>query len=237
MQRKSLISILAVAGGALVLVVALVIASQVTGKKPSSTKIDLGMAASTNEMLSGIPQQGVALGNPKAKLTLIEFADLQCSACADFSANTLPQLIQDFVRTGKVRIEFQGQTLIDTFRKGSEDSNRLLRMALAAGEQNKLWQFAEIVYSNQGGEDSGYATDSYLTAVANAIPGLDVPKAVAARDASQFTSAIKASKSRWKAAGYNGTPAFLLGPTGKRPAIKIARYDEVASNIRAALIS
>jgi protein-disulfide isomerase len=241
MQRKSLVSILAVAGGALVLVVALVLANRTTSSNASPKSSNLQMVDSINEMLSGIPQKGIALGNPKAKLTLVEFADLQCSACAYFSENALPELIQNYVRTGKVRIELRGQTFVDSFQKGAQDSKRLLRMALAAGQQNKLWNFVEIVYANQGAEDTGYATDSYLKAVASAVPGLKVAKALSARQAKQLTSAIRASGSRFEASHFNSTPSFLLGPTGKKPAKKVTgnvpSYKKLATLITALLRS
>ena len=218
MQRKRLAPLLAVAGGAIVLVLALVIALSLSGKSKSSpTPSNLNMTASIGQMLHGIPQQGSVLGSAKAKVTLTEFGDPQCSACANFSSNGLPVLIQNFVRSGRLRVEFQGQTFIDRYVKGSTDSVRLLRMALAAGEQNRLWNFIEIMYDNQGGENSGYATDSYLEAVGNAIPGFDVNNAfAAASQPNAFAAQIKASAARFDAAGFGGTPSFLVGLTGQK---------------------
>ena len=199
------------------LVVALVIASLVGGGKSSPTPSNLDMTTSIEQMLHGIPQQGSVLGSAKAKVTLTEFGDPQCSACANFSSNGLPVLIQNYVRSGKLRIEFQGQTFVDRYVKGSADSVRLLRMALAAGEQNKLWNFIEILYDNQGAENSGYATDSYLKAIGNAIPGLDVNKTFAAASQSNgFAVQIKASAARFSAEGFSGTPSFLIGVTGQK---------------------
>jgi hypothetical protein len=232
MERKTLVSVLAVAGGALVLVLALVIGISLGGGKSKSSPntANLKMAASIEEMLSGIPQSGTVIGGPKAKVTLVEFGDLQCTGCAYFSANGLPNLIQNYVRTGKLRIEFEGQTFIDKYRPGSSpDSNRLMRMALATGEQNKLWNFIEIVYANQGQETSGYATDSYLKAVGNAIQGLDVNKAFkTASPTTAFSSQIKASASRFAAEGFKSTPSFLLGLTTEKSRQKVSEGDLTA---------
>lgn len=235
MKRKSLAPVLAVIGGAVVIVVALVVASNLGSKKNTVSPSTLTMASSVNEMLSGIPQQGTALGNRDAKLTLVEFADLQCSGCAYFSSNVLPELIQNYVRTGKLRIDFVGQTIVD--RGQIHDSERLLRLALAAGEQNRLWNIAEIVYANQGTEDSGYATDSYLKAVANAVPGLDTAKALSASQSSAFAAVIKKGRSRWNAEHFVGTPAFLLGRTGQKPTERIARQIVPSYNDLAAILN
>ena len=59
------------------------------------------------EMLAGIPQSGIYLGNPSAPVRLVEFADLQCPFCREYTLQTLPQLVQDYVRSGKVRMEFR----------------------------------------------------------------------------------------------------------------------------------
>ena len=238
MERKSLVTILAVIGGAIVLVIAAVVASKTTSNKKSVNASNLNMVSPINEMLRGIPQQGTALGNPKAKLTLVEFADPQCSACGTFSGGALPQVIATYVRTGRVRIEFEGQTFID--RQVSQDSKRLLRMALAAAKQNRFWNFIEIVYANQGTEDSGYATDAFLKAIANSIAGLDTNKAFAAAQTSEFDPAIKASAKRFENGHFGGTPSFLLGPTGKNQWVRIApenitTFDDMKGQIDAEL--
>ena len=59
------------------------------------------------EMLAGIPQSGIYLGNPAAPVRLVEFADLQCPFCREYALQVLPQLVQDYVRSGKVRMEFR----------------------------------------------------------------------------------------------------------------------------------
>jgi protein-disulfide isomerase len=238
LQKKTLVTVLAVAGGAIVLVLALVIGSSLSGKSKSSPDTSsLQRTTSINEMLRGIQQHGTVLGNPKAKVTLTEFGDPQCTACAYYSSNGLPNLIQDYVRSGKLRIEYQGQTFVDQYTKDSTDSIRLLRMALAAGQQGKLWNFVELVYANQGAENSGYATDSYLKSVASAIPGLDVDKAFAAASAAgAFDSEIKASAKRFKAASFGATPSFLLGLTGAKTQEKVGEGD-LAARIAALLKS
>jgi protein-disulfide isomerase len=238
MKRNSLAPILAVAGGAIVLVIALVIASNLGGSKSTVDTSKLQMVSSINEMLNGIPQQGTAIGNPKAKLTLVEFGDLQCSACSWFSENVLPEVIQNYVRKGKLRIEFEGQTIIDY---AHHDSARLLKMALAAGAQNRLWNFAEIAYANQGSEDSGYATDSYLKSISAAVPGLDTTKAFSVSQTSAFAGAIEKSHSRFDALRFPGTPSFLLYRTGEKATEKITgsapTYQSLATRINVLLRS
>lgn len=53
------------------------------------------------------PQGGIAMGNPKAKVTLVEYGSLTCSHCRDFALAGMKPLVANYVRTGKVRFEFR----------------------------------------------------------------------------------------------------------------------------------
>ena len=82
-------------------------------------------------LLRGIPQQGTALGSPDAPVTLVEYADLQCPYCAQWARDAFPELVRDYVRTGRVRIVFRGLAFL------GPDSDAALRAALAAGQQRR----------------------------------------------------------------------------------------------------
>ena len=58
-----------------------------------------------SSLLAGIPERNGVLGDPNAKVTVTEFLDLQCPICAEASKQTLPTLINDYVRTGKVKLQ------------------------------------------------------------------------------------------------------------------------------------
>jgi protein-disulfide isomerase len=206
---------LAVIGGALVLVVALVVGSRLgnDSSKPSATNIELD---SIEEMLSGIPQKGIVLGNPKAKLTLVEFSDPQCPWCGEWARKVFPTLVDRYVQTGKLRIEYSGVVI------ANDDSTRMIRLAQAAGLQNKLWNVVELEFENQGTENSGYATDAFLKGIVKAVPGLDADKALSDADTSAVVPMIDAAQ---KLADQSFktlyTPSFLLGRTGSKQTVKI----------------
>ncbi|HXV34614.1 MAG TPA: thioredoxin domain-containing protein [Gaiellaceae bacterium] len=159
-------------------------------------------------LLDGVPQEGVVIGTADAPVTLVEYADFQCPFCADWALQTFPVLVNEYVRDGRLRIEFRGLSFI------GEDSEEALRAALAAGEQGKLWNVVDLVYTNQGAENSGWVTDDFLRAVGATVPGLDVDRMMDGRDAAEVTAAIEEAAAAAQADGVSGTPAFLLGPTG-----------------------
>jgi protein-disulfide isomerase len=216
-KRGALAPVLAAVGGAVVLVIALVVATQLGhhSNKSNASNIQLDSVAA---MLSGIPQHGIELGSHDAKLTMVEFADPQCPGCGDFSRNTLPTLIQDYVRTGKVRILYMGLAFL------GDDSKRLLRLAQAGGLQNKLWNVVELEYENQGAEGSGYATDQFLRAIAKAVDGLDATKVLATWNTGAVVPNMDAAMAMAdRTLKEIETPTILLGPTGAKPTVTIAK--------------
>jgi protein-disulfide isomerase len=165
-------------------------------------------AAETAKLFRGIPQTLNVLGNPKAPVTMVEFADLQCPFCAQYALDALPTIVRDYVRTGKVKLVFAGLSFI------GPDSETALRAAYAAGLQNRLWNFLDLLYRNQGAENSGWVTDALLRATARSIPGVDVPRLMAARNTTAVDNAILATKQQATSARVNETPTFFAGPTG-----------------------
>src|ERR1700680_1884414 len=79
--------------------------------------------AETLALFAGIPQHGVALGNPHAPVTLVEFGDLQCPSCAAFAKDALPAIVSRYVRPGQVMLVFRGLDFI------GQDSQRAAGMA------------------------------------------------------------------------------------------------------------
>jgi protein-disulfide isomerase len=165
-------------------------------------------AVETAALLRGIPQRLNELGNPQAPVTMVEFADLQCPFCRDFTLETLPAIVDGYVRPGKVKLVFAGIAFI------GPDSETALRAAYAAGLQGRLWNVVDLLYRNQGAENSGWVTDSLLRSVGTAIPGLDAGAMLEARNSAEVNSAIASTSQQANTAHVDSTPTFFAGPTG-----------------------
>jgi protein-disulfide isomerase len=167
-------------------------------------------AGEIEQLLDGVPQDGAAIGDPDAPVTLVEFADLQCPFCAQWASETFPVLVEDYVRDGRLRIEFRPMAFIGA------DSERGARAALAAGEQDRLWHVLELLYRAQGPENSGWLSDALLEAVGNSVDGLDGDALVAAAGGDEaLDEQIGEAGAEATANGINSTPSFLLGRTGE----------------------
>lgn len=162
-------------------------------------------------LLDGIPQDGDTLGNPAAPVELIEFADLQCPFCSAVNTVLLPPIVRDYVRTGRVKLVFRDLHFV------GPDSERLAKVAEAMGMQDRLWQFVELAFEHQGKENSGYATDLYVTKLVTEIPGADVEAALARRDSPPVMDALERASRQADQLNVRGTPAFFLVQPGQPP--------------------
>jgi protein-disulfide isomerase len=200
-----------------IVVVVIVVVVIATGGSSSPKKVEVGSAAATQtaaevtSLVGGIPEQASVLGRPTAPVTLQYFGDLQCPICRDFTLGALPTVIQKWVRTGQVKIEYRS---LETATHESEVFKTQQVAALAAGKQNKFWYFIELFYHEQQEENSGYVTEAFLAGLARQVPGLNLSQWTTDRNEGALLSQVTADAQAANNAGFNGTPSFLLGKTG-----------------------
>ena len=211
----------AVALAAIVVVVAVVVSSGGSSKKGSAEGDAIG-SKQAQQLLTGIPQKGSTLGTPDAPVTLTEFADLQCPFCRDYTIKQFPSIVAKYVKTGKVKMVFQNYAFI------GPDSLTAALAAEAAGKQNKLWNFIDVFYNNQGPENTDYVTDKFLTKIAKGA-GVDPQKMMTDRNDPSARQAVAAAQQSAASAGVNSTPTFIL-KKGAGPAQKLS-----ADQVEAAL--
>ncbi len=161
----------------------------------------------TTAMLTGIPQDGNALGKKNAPVTMIEYADYQCPFCRDYALETMPILINDYVRSGKLRLEFEPLTFI------GPDSETAARAGVAAGQQNLEWNYTHLFFFNQGEERSGFVTDAFIDKLYGGA-GVNAAKANAYRKTPAAAVPIAEASANAQKYGVASTPSFVVGPTG-----------------------
>ena|SRR5579871_5851855 len=165
-------------------------------------------AADVNTLFKGIPQSGTTLGSPTAPVTMKEFIDPQCPYCREFETTVLPGIVTNYVRTGKLRIQMEPWAFI------GPDSVRGQAAELAAAQQNRAFNYAELLYFNQGVENTGWLTDSMVAAAAQSIPGLKVHTLLNARSSGAVKAAQQQVDSLATTDKVSGTPTLYVGKTG-----------------------
>jgi protein-disulfide isomerase len=204
-RRESLIKL--ASAMAFLAIVGVAVLIVVTQSQTSGGDTNLEGVADVRKLLDGLPQHGMLLGEPKAKVTLIEFGDLQCPVCKGYAEEVLPQVIEGQVRNGDAKLDFRNYTII------GPQSTPAGAAAIAAGEQGRGWSFVELFYRNQGAEDSGYVTDSFLTALARGAGVPDVARWNRDRKSAWVLEQVATTTAQAERLGFSGTPSFAIeGP-------------------------
>jgi protein-disulfide isomerase len=191
-----------VAGVALVAVVAAVLVSRGGGGSGSGDRS--AQTKQVSSLFAGLPQHGTQIGDPKARFTLVEFADLQCPICKRYTDDVLPSVVRDYVRPGRIKMDLKLRTFI------GPDSVTAAKLAAGAAQQSRIWPFADLFYRNQGTENSGYVTQDFLKRIAQDTPGLDAQKALAAADAGAAKRLLQQDETLAGALRSNATPDFFV---------------------------
>jgi protein-disulfide isomerase len=200
------------AGGvflAIIVVVVIIIVAG-SGGDGGGDAANVGEETQVEKELAGIPQNANVLGKASAPVTLIEYGDLQCPICKEYSENFLPDIIEKRVKNGEVKIIYRDYIII------SEESIPAGEAALAAGEQGKGWTFIELFYRNQGEERSGYVTDEFIESIAEGAGVPDMKKFNEERKSGKFKKKVEATTEQAANLGFTGTPSFAIeGPNSE----------------------
>ena len=143
------------------------------------------------------------LGNPSAPITILEWGDYQCTFCYRFHDTTLKTLEIDYIQSGKVNLVFKD------FPLNGPDSLLAAEAAYCAEDQGKYWQYHDEVYTNWGGERTGWITRGTLENFANTV-GLDLDKFNQCLDEHKYKDKVNLLYQFGKDLGIDATPSFLI---------------------------
>lgn len=147
------------------------------------------------------------MGSANAKVTLIEFADFRCPFCEQFYSQTEPQIIQNYVNSGKVKIAFRHFAFLGPASIVAADA------AECANDQGKFWDFYNYLYKNQPPEsDTTMYTSGTLSKAAGTM-GMDAAKFKTCVDTKADDAKVQQDLADGTKAGVNGTPAFFVNGT------------------------
>jgi protein-disulfide isomerase len=174
------------------------------------------------KMLEGIPQEGLRLGDPSAKVVLIEWGDMQCPSCAEFAQNQLPQIIKNKVRPGKVAIEFRQWPIL------GPDSTLVAEAALAASLQDKYWQFIEYYYKKQ--KSGSKPSEDLLRSVAE-LSGVDIDRWQKDRDPSRWQEELLRNDDQALKYSFTGIPSFAIKKGGSPRPLSLSSLDDLFAEL------
>jgi protein-disulfide isomerase len=189
------------------------IKEQLQGRPAPSLAAPQAPSGAETQTLVSI-EGAMSKGDKNAKLTLVEFTDFQCPFCARHLRDTMPQIENEYIKTGKVRYvlrDFPLESIHPQAFKGHEAAN-------CAAEQDKYWEMHEKLFANQRAmapkDVSGYAESM----------GLDMGKFQSCVDSGKYTAKVRKDLNDAQKYGATGTPTFFIGLTDpKSSEIKAVR--------------
>lgn len=153
------------------------------------------------------------MGSIDAPVTIIEFGDYQCSNCKKWFLETKPEIITNYIDTGKVNLVF-----VDIAFLG-KDSIPASRATYCAEDQGQYWKYHSFLYSNQMGIDNGWANNDSLKGYAYNL-GLDMDLFENCLDSNKFEKRVQFNTEESKRNEVNGTPTFfIIAPDGTQKRI------------------
>ncbi len=198
------------AGAVFLAIIAVVVVIVVAGSSADSggDAENLKEIKQVDSLVAGIPQSKLVLGKADAPVELIEYGDLQCPVCKEYSEEILPSVVEKQIKAGKAKIIFRNFLII------GEDSLPAGAAAIAAGNQGRGWNFLELFYRNQGKENSGYVTDEFIEAVAKGAGVKDIAKFNQERQSKELEEEAERTSEQAATLGFEGTPSFAIkGPS------------------------
>ena len=223
MNRRYIIGAIVAA----VVVVGVLVGISLLGKDDGPSSIE--DAATVQAAFQGIPASGATIGEADAPVEIVEYGDTSCPVCKDASQTSIPQVVDEFVKSGQAKMTFKPIAFI------SRSSERGALGAEAAGMQDAMWPFVTLIYANQGPEtEQDWLTDDLLEEAASDL-GLDVEKWKADYQGDAVASEFFKRNDEATADNVTGTPFFVVkGPNGEESfsgAVGLSRFREAIEKV------
>ncbi|MDE1919439.1 MAG: thioredoxin domain-containing protein [Patescibacteria group bacterium] len=194
-----------------VVVAGLLIAGAVVwnGSRPAAGPSGSGAAPKVdikNVKIDGDP----FIGKADAPVTIAFWSDFQCPYCKNFEIGTLPQVVKDYVDTGKAKVVFMDFAFLGNDSVTAGLYNRAVWKLYP--DQYFAWRTAMYNAQDQEG-DQGFGNAASIDKLDATIAGIDAAKVAAdvKANASAYQALMDADKAEAQKAGVNATPSFVIG--------------------------
>jgi protein-disulfide isomerase len=168
-------------------------------------------APEANNLFKGIHQNGLTLGDPNAPIEMEMFIDVQCPVCQAYEVSNLPTIVKKYIRTGKVQLHLKPWAFLGG--QGSQSFTGRLGL-IAAANQNRGFEYAKVLYDNQGQEESGWLTGQEMAAIAASVDGLNLSQWQDNTNGSGPPATASQIDKLANQKNVQGTPTIFVGCTG-----------------------
>jgi len=168
-------------------------------QNPASSAPNLPTTAQTSFVL----REANRAGDKNAPVTIVEFGDFQCPFCARHFQNVGPLLFKDYVDTGKATFVYKHQAFL------GRESVWAAEASECAADQGRFWDYHDLLYTRQAGENQGAFTKDNLLNFAEEL-NLDMAQFEPCLTNDQTLGRVQADTQEGQQAGVRGTPTFFI---------------------------
>jgi len=192
-----------------------------SGAKPSKGVATVGAGGSREVApIKNLEDNDPILGNPKAKVTLVEFGDFQCPFCGRFFSTTEKQIIDKYVKTGKVKFIYRDFAFL------GQESEWAAVATECAKEQGKYWQYHDYLYTHQDGENKGAFAKDNLKSFAREL-GLNSGQFDSCLDSDKYLEEVRKDTEDGRKAGVGGTPTNFINGRVITGAVPFEQFEQM----------
>ena len=145
----------------------------------------------------------VLMGSPNAKITVVEFGDYQCTFCYKFHDETMKKITDEYIKTNNVNFIYKD------FPLNGKQSILASEAVYCAQKQNKFWEYHNTLYTNWGGENTGWITENVLLGFARDLE-MNLDDFSQCLGNSEFRQKVLDNERFGREIGINATPSFLI---------------------------
>ncbi len=194
-------------------------------------------AAATPALYEGVDTDGRFLGDPDAPVSFVVYSDYQCSFCKLFDERDLPPIIENFVKSGDVQVEWRPLPILSdragvSLESPDNESVQAAEAGLCAADQDMFWQYSEALFLAQGNVNSGVYADDLLKSTAADLD-VDTETFDNCLDSGEKQDEVIAFREEAIELGVTGTPTFFIDD--QLVAYTQAGYDRLEEQLNAAL--
>ena len=143
------------------------------------------------------------LGKDSADITILEWGDYQCTFCYRFHESSLNTIVDNYIQSGKARLIFKD------FPLNGPDSVLAAEASHCAEDQGKFWEYHDVLYTNWGGERTGWITRDSLNQFASTVK-LDLEEFNSCLDEQKYKQRVLEMYQFGQEVGIDATPSFLI---------------------------
>ncbi|MDP3956686.1 MAG: thioredoxin domain-containing protein [bacterium] len=201
--------------GACILAAAVLIAGSVVyslGKKSGGTG-DGGTASTTPGTVTTktpeLASSDVILGDAKAPVTLIEFADYQCPFCARFHEQAGVQIRDQYIKTGKAKMVYRDFAFL------GPESLAAASAAHCAADQSKFWEYHDALFATETKdtkENNGNLTQDLFVKLASGL-NMNTAQFTACLTSKKYDAGVLKARDDAGLYGVNSTPTTFINGT------------------------